>query len=104
MVNASQMLITRYYNNIGRIKVSVVVSNVLDRGFNPRAGQTKDHIPRCMHWFARAKRYFYLCIIFSMRNHYRNSTKRAGLVQGRNHPLIKSNLFGDKADKVLIWL
>jgi hypothetical protein len=49
MVNASQILITRYYNTIGRIKVSVVVSNVLDRGLNPRAGQTKDHIPRCMH-------------------------------------------------------
>jgi hypothetical protein len=55
-------------------------------------------------YYVSAKRYFYLCIIFSMRNHYRNSTKRVGLVQGRNHSLIKSNLFCDKAAKVLIWL
>ena len=31
------------YNHIGGIMVSVLASNAVDRGFQPRSGQTKDY-------------------------------------------------------------
>jgi hypothetical protein len=32
------------FNRIGGVMVSVLESSVVDRGFEPRAGQTKDYI------------------------------------------------------------
>ena len=31
------------YNHIGGVMVNVFASNVVDRGFEPRSGQTKDY-------------------------------------------------------------
>ena len=45
-------------NRIGGVMVSLLISSAVDRGFNPRSGQTKDYIvasPLCMqHYEERA--------------------------------------------------
>jgi hypothetical protein len=37
------LLIPSYLNRIGGVMVSVLASSVVDRGFEPRSGQTKDY-------------------------------------------------------------
>jgi hypothetical protein len=37
------MLLVKYVNRIGGVMVSVLASSVVDRGFEPGSGQTKDY-------------------------------------------------------------
>ena len=54
--------ISSEYNCIGGVMVSVLASNAVDRGFEPRLGQTKDYTIDCVasplstqHYGERAK-------------------------------------------------
>ena len=73
------------FNRIGGVMVSVLASNVLDRGFEPRSGKTKDYeIGICCFSVNHAA---------LRRKSYKNPTKRVGLVQsGFHHHLIENCL------------
>ena len=44
LVIVEMLLLIKYiFNRIGGVMVSVLASNVVDRGFEPRSGQTKDY-------------------------------------------------------------
>ena len=71
-------------HRIGGVMVSVVASSAVDRGFEPRSGQTKDYkIGICC----------FSAFSVSVSYHYKNPTQRVGLEQsGPHHHLIENLL------------
>ena len=73
-------------SRIGGVMVSVLSSSVVDRGFEPRSGQTKDYkIGMCCFSAKHA--------VFRRKgeDNYKNPTKRVGLAQsGPHHHLIEN--------------
>ena len=97
---------------IGNVCLSQCKSNyyttTVDRGFDPQSGQTKDYIVgiccftalrrKSKDWFTRNQdnvsrvgRHAYPRTVVSVSYHYKNPTKRVGLVQsGPRHHLIEN--------------
>ena len=90
-------------NCIGGVMVSVLASSVVDRGFEPRSGQTKDYKigiccfstkhtalrSRSKDWLAQNQNNVTQWCDMSTRGrlsqHYKNPTQRVGLEQSRLH-------------------
>ena len=87
-------------NRIGGVMVSVLASSEVDRGFEPRSGQTKDYdIAICYfsttHAALRRKSKDWLAwnqnnvsVWSDMSTYYKNPTQCVGLVSGPHHHLI----------------
>ena len=64
-------------NRIGGVMVNVFVASVMNRGFEPRSGQTKDYkIDICCF----STKHIYPRTVVSVRYHYKNPTKHVSLV------------------------
>jgi hypothetical protein len=93
--NENSMLL----NDFGGVMVSVLVSSVVDRGYKPWSGQTKERWKTgwlgirimCPVYFVSAATSLYLLTVVSVNYHYKNATKYVGLVQsGPHHHLMKN--------------
>ena len=95
-------------NLVGGVMVSVLASSAVDRGFEPRSGQTKDY-QICICCISHTHAVFkskskdvlarnqynvsewsdmFTCVRASVSQHYKIPTKHVGLVQSRHHRIV----------------